>query len=155
MLCLSHNDIILVAKMFFSHNFAQVVSFIWKFFSPLSIPLFHSPPTLSTSQMKLHFLRDISLISQTKFHPFRVPLSILTPPCPIYLWNNSLNVTNSAIFTLVYLTVTTPSLCSHSTLCLFSYYFNTLYLTICVNIWFFTHESAIFMKACVGSILLI
>lgn len=150
--------------MFFSHIFAQVVSFIWKFFSPLCIPFFLSPPTLSTSLVKKIFtkcrwnvtsLGAISLISQTNFHPFRVPLPILTSPCHIYPGNSSLNVMSSAIFTLVYLTVNIPSSCSRSTLCLFSYYCNSLYLTICVNIRLFTHESAIFMKACVGSILLI
>lgn len=136
MLCLSHNDIILVSKMFFCHIFAQVVSFIWKFFSPQYIPLFLSPPTLSTSKMKCYFLRAyFSNLTDLISSLYGSPLN--SNPYPIYPWNSSLNVTNSAIFTLVYLTVNTPSLCSHSILCLFSYYFNSLYLTICVNILFF------------------
>lgn len=129
------NDLILVpTQVFFSY--VLTCSFLGLEIS--SLPHISLSP-FSHLRWNITSWGDISLISQTRFYPFF--FSTLNPNpyhTPIYPWNVSLNVTNSVVVTLVYLSVNTPPSCSHSILYLFSYYFHSLHLNICVNMNYFS-----------------
>lgn len=137
MLYFSHNYLIFVPKSFPS-IYLYTCCFI---FLEILVFLTHLPfSSLSnfSSLMKCQFLRGYFSDLTDWVPSFRVPALNPNPyHTPVYPWNVSLIVTNSEVFTLVYIGVNTPSLFSYDILYLFSYYFHSLYLTICVNFLFF------------------